>query len=721
MYLSFYGLKKEPFQINADPSFLWLGEKHKEALAVLRYGIFENQGFILLTGDVGTGKTTLINALINGLSDEVVVARVPDPRMETIDFMNYISHEFGMKKKFSSKGAFLIHFGHYLNSVHVADKNVLLVIDEAQRLTNELLEEVRQLSNIEKQDTKLLNIFFVGQHEFNDVLLEDRNRALRQRIAYNYHIDRLDLRETGDFIHHRLKIAGAESEIFRSGAIKQIFASSGGFPRRINIICDHCLLSGFVLEKKTISSKMAKQCAKDLILPGSTKDISYESPAIIGTIDLKEPEEIPEEDHHKVSSGSGWKTASFGGALITIALLIFVYFKYPQDYRNFLIRVNNYKEQFFNGERSVKKLISSSHQVPVQEKVSVESFNTALEVKADSEDDKEMVVVPKPPVERDATVSVAIPSGSDQKNQSNGEINQESPAVSETAVVEKAETEADLDQEERAGTIDSQDESVFVVKYSEKKVKKIESGELPETQILSANQVKVVKAESADADVLPDFEEHANSTITVKPVNVVVKGESETALTETKMDSDQVEKIPKTKSIEQPVATLDVADLQDVQPYMVNQVIETENNETDDEKKEEEQSVSEAVEPLSSKTLVEYDNQEGDKVELKSEVQDQLSDLDDEGVKTTGVVDPVDLEVPEEVDTEIYKPEVIEVVQSEEGEVQPVTDVQVTEPAVSAVVVEPVEAVEENEETTEEFEGPDPGALIDWVIKKRSQ
>ena len=169
MYRSFYGIKRKPFQLSTNPSFVWLGEKHKEALALLKYGILESQGFLLLTGDVGTGKTTLINALTNSLGDEFIVAKVPDPGMETIDFMNYIAHSFDMNKKFVSKDGFLIHFGHFLNSANAAGKKVLLIIDESQRLSPELLEEIRQLSNIENQGIKLLNIFFIGQNEFKDI------------------------------------------------------------------------------------------------------------------------------------------------------------------------------------------------------------------------------------------------------------------------------------------------------------------------------------------------------------------------------------------------------------------------------------------------------------------------------------------------------------------------------------------------------------------------
>lgn len=164
MYLSHYNLSLKPFQISTDPKFLWLGENHKEAFATLKYGIMDNKGFLLLTGDVGTGKTTLINALINSLGSNVIAATIPDPNLEKLDFFNYIAKAFRIDKKFSGKGEFLIYFEQFLNAAYSKNKKVLLVIDESQRLNHVLLEEIRLLSNIEKQNTKLLNIFFVGQN-----------------------------------------------------------------------------------------------------------------------------------------------------------------------------------------------------------------------------------------------------------------------------------------------------------------------------------------------------------------------------------------------------------------------------------------------------------------------------------------------------------------------------------------------------------------------------
>jgi general secretion pathway protein A len=299
MYLSYYNLKHKPFQISTDPGFLWLGEKHMEALATLRYGVLDNKGFLLLTGDVGTGKTTLINALLKTLGDNVLVATIRDPDLTPTDFFHYTAHVFGLKKEITSKSFFLIHFEKFLSDAYDHKKKVLLIIDEAQRINQKLLEEVRLLSNIEKNESKLLNIFFVGQIEFNDILLLPVNRPIRQRITVNYNIETLSEEETEHYIRHRLSIArqgiepslpdpdnksapatftqerltspsskaGKNVNVFTDGAIREIYLFSNGYPRLINIICDRSLLTGYVEESKMILPKHVKECAKELEIP----------------------------------------------------------------------------------------------------------------------------------------------------------------------------------------------------------------------------------------------------------------------------------------------------------------------------------------------------------------------------------------------------------------------------------------------------------------------
>jgi general secretion pathway protein A len=264
MYLSHFNLKIKPFRISPDPKFLWLGETHKEALAMLKYGIHDNCGFLLLSGDIGTGKTTLINGLLESLDDQTLIAMISDPGLEKLDFYNFLTQAFDIKKTFTSKGDFLVYFIHFLHKANADNKKVLIIIDEAQRLSHEIMEEIRQLSNIEKKDTKLLNVFLVGQHELIDALNETRNRALLQRITMKYLIGPLNHADVENYITFRLKVAGTEKKIFTSGAIRQIINFSNGYPRLINVICDHALLTTYVKGKQKVDAAIIKECAKDL-------------------------------------------------------------------------------------------------------------------------------------------------------------------------------------------------------------------------------------------------------------------------------------------------------------------------------------------------------------------------------------------------------------------------------------------------------------------------
>ena len=268
MYLSFYDLKRKPFEITVDPDFLWLGEKHNEALATLEYGIREDKGFLLLTGDVGTGKTMLINRLVRNIHLHSIISTVPDPGLEMIDFFNFLAASFRFGRTIKSKGEFLALLKKFLIKAEAIKRKVLLLIDEAQRLNHSLLEEIRLLSNIEMENHKLINIFFVGQSEFNQILLEPRNRAARQRIAVRYQIEPLSVEETAQYVLHRLEVAGAKHSIFTAEALQEIFVFTRGNPRLTNIICDHALLTGYSMEQETIDSGVIRECAEELQLPG---------------------------------------------------------------------------------------------------------------------------------------------------------------------------------------------------------------------------------------------------------------------------------------------------------------------------------------------------------------------------------------------------------------------------------------------------------------------
>jgi len=264
MYLNHFGLDRKPFDISPDPSFLWMSEKHKEALAHLKYGIIDDKGFLVLTGDVGTGKTALIQYLIQSIDLATIVVTIPDPDMSKLDFFNFLSSELKMGQTFTSKGKFLIHFKKFLLKAFSAYQKVVLIIDEAQRLNHELLEEIRLLGNIDLSGLILLNIFFIGQNEFASILMEERNRSTRQRITANYQIGPLSEKEVEEYIRHRLLVAGATKQIFKLNAIKQVYHYSRGYPRLINIICDRALMTGYSSGDAVISAGMVDECAREL-------------------------------------------------------------------------------------------------------------------------------------------------------------------------------------------------------------------------------------------------------------------------------------------------------------------------------------------------------------------------------------------------------------------------------------------------------------------------
>ncbi len=333
MYLSHYNLLEKPFQITTDPKFLWLGENHQEALAMLTYAVHDNRGFLLLTGDVGTGKTTLINALLRDLDNDTIVATVVDPGLEKLEFFTFLGQVFAIKDKFAQKVDFIAHFTRFLDDAHSNHIRVLLIIDEAQKLPGELLEEIRLLSNIEKEDRKLLNIFFVGQNEFNRTLAKKNCRALRQRITITYQIKPLNQDETGQYIKHRLKVAGTEKRIFDKRAIREIHAFSQGYPRLINIICDHALLTGYVRELKSITPQIIKECARELTLPGETltKELGGPLPVV-----------MQEGKSHR-------RTALYASLVLVVAVCGYLFNKFGYD--EYVKSLKDYYGQALEGQR----------------------------------------------------------------------------------------------------------------------------------------------------------------------------------------------------------------------------------------------------------------------------------------------------------------------------------------------------------------------------------
>jgi len=255
MYLSFYGLREAPFAPTPDPKFLFQSARHREALAQLIYGVRERKGFIVLTGEIGTGKTTLLRTLLERLNADTPVAYVHNSALNIEGLLEYVLQDWGVKSTANSHAQRLFELNEFLIDQHRKGGTPVLVIDEAQNLSVETLEAVRMLSNFETTSQKLMQILLVGQPELRVKLDLPELRQLKQRIGLRCHIAPLSAEETRLYIRHRLRIAGAiDAGTFTDGAIQKIADYSGGTPRVINIVCDHCLLSGFADSKKRIDA-----------------------------------------------------------------------------------------------------------------------------------------------------------------------------------------------------------------------------------------------------------------------------------------------------------------------------------------------------------------------------------------------------------------------------------------------------------------------------------
>ena len=273
MYEKFYGFKEKPFNITPDPKFVYLSETHKEALAHLRYAIREEKGFSVITGEVGTGKTTLVYTLLNKIDGNVRTSYLFNPVMAPDDFLNYICEDLGLKSDgVRSHGQNLSALHNFLLRCYIENDRVFLIIDEAQSLDAKLLEEVRLLTNLETSTNKLLHVILLGQPELNKTLSDERFRALKQRVTVRYDLSTLNFAETKEYVLHRLKKAGARNlSVFDESAMKEIYKYSKGIPRVINIVCDNALITGFSKEQSQIGKPIIKEIIKDLEGSGAIK------------------------------------------------------------------------------------------------------------------------------------------------------------------------------------------------------------------------------------------------------------------------------------------------------------------------------------------------------------------------------------------------------------------------------------------------------------------
>ena len=265
MYTSFFGLTCNPFQLTPDPEFLFLGKDHKKALTYLNYGISAGTGFILVTGEVGTGKTTLIRRILKELNKDIKVARVNNTLVSSEQLVAMICDDFGIETLGKDKTRMLRDLTDFIISQYARGLRTTLIIDEAQNLSPELLEEVRLLSNLETDKSKLLQIILAGQPELKQALAVPKLRQLRQRISISCHINPLGRNETEEYILHRLGIAGNRNAVtFLDGAVDLLHDATRGIPRLINIFCDFLLLAAFSEGTKDISVALVKEIAVDI-------------------------------------------------------------------------------------------------------------------------------------------------------------------------------------------------------------------------------------------------------------------------------------------------------------------------------------------------------------------------------------------------------------------------------------------------------------------------
>ena len=274
MYLEYYGLNEAPFSITPDPRYVFLSERHRDALAHLLYGVGKGGGggFVQLTGEVGTGKTTLCRLLLEQLPEDTRVALILNPKLSPLELLAAICEELGIATEAirGSQKALVDALNAYLLDAYAQGLRVVLIVDEAQELSNEALEQIRLLTNLETPTQKLLQIILLGQPELRDVLAQPELRQLAQRITARYHLQPLDAEESAAYVRHRLEVAGLNKQPFSRLGLRALYQRSGGVPRVINIIADRALVAGFAQEQTSLGERIVHRAA-DEALPGNMR------------------------------------------------------------------------------------------------------------------------------------------------------------------------------------------------------------------------------------------------------------------------------------------------------------------------------------------------------------------------------------------------------------------------------------------------------------------
>jgi general secretion pathway protein A len=267
MYTSFFGLIEKPFAITPDPRYLYLSERHAEALAHLLYGINEAGGFIQLTGEVGTGKTTIVRTLLSRVPQHADVAVILNPRVTATEFLLTICEELGLgldEADRTSAKQMVDALNRRLLAAHGNGRRVIVIVDEAQNLSADVLEQVRLLTNLETSTHKLLQIILIGQPELRELLDRSDLRQLAQRITGRYHLSPLSKHETREYVRHRLRVAGAAGEIFTPAALAEVYRLSAGIPRVVNVCCDRALLGAYTLERREVTPALVRRAASEV-------------------------------------------------------------------------------------------------------------------------------------------------------------------------------------------------------------------------------------------------------------------------------------------------------------------------------------------------------------------------------------------------------------------------------------------------------------------------
>lgn len=282
MYKAFYNLKRNPFEITPDPAFLYSTKKHNEALASLYYGVRRRKGFVVLTGEVGTGKTLLVRCLLQILRrPELAYAYVFNSRLTPMEFLQYIAGDFRLPTSGKSKSELLLDLGSYVISRGHRNLTTVLIVDEAHHLSADVLEEIRLLTNLETPQVKLLQILLIGQPELDEKLDADNLRQLKQRIALRSSLGPLELEEVGGYTRRRLQLAGSEQPdtIFPAETILEIYRYSRGYPRLINTLCENGLIHAYARQSRSVTPEIIEEIARDFrlnVTPRSGDDPSEE-------------------------------------------------------------------------------------------------------------------------------------------------------------------------------------------------------------------------------------------------------------------------------------------------------------------------------------------------------------------------------------------------------------------------------------------------------------